>query len=77
MVRLRPKSWPGAKNFAQVVFPDYYSGIVPDCHNTETALGEKYAKSFEAVSKIIDKYQSLNGTSPAFFLEPERYKGTN
>ena len=74
---MRPKIRPGARNFAQVIFPDYRRGSVPDCHNTETALGEKYAKSFEAVSKIIDKYKTLNGTSPPFFLEPERYKGTS
>ena len=58
---MRPKIRPGARNFAQVIFPDYRRGSVPDCHKTETALGEKKAKGFEAVSQIIDKYQILNG----------------
>ena len=74
---MRPKIRPGARNFAQVIFPDYRRGSVPDCHKTETALGEKKAKGFETVSQIFDKFKALNDLNPAFFLEPERYKGTS
>ena len=74
---MRAKVRPGAKNFVEVVFPDYSPGTVPDCHNTEAALSEKKTARLEAVSQTIDKYQTLNGRYPAFFLEPERYKGTN
>jgi hypothetical protein len=47
------------------------------CRGTKTALDAKNPKGFEAVALKTDKYQALNGKNPAFFLEPERYNGTN
>jgi hypothetical protein len=74
---MRTKPQPGARNFAAVIFYGGLSEIVPFWRDTKAKLGEKKARGFEAVTLIIDKYQQLNGTSPAFFLEPERHKGTN
>jgi hypothetical protein len=75
--RMRIKTRPGARNFAQMLVYDYFGGNFPVCRGTDAALGEKNPKRFEAVPLKTDKYQTLNGTSLAFFLEPERYKGTN
>jgi hypothetical protein len=65
--RMRANIQLGGRNFAEVVFHAYYSGSVPDCHETVTELSEKKAKGFEAVPLITAKYQILNGTGPAFF----------
>ena len=75
--RMRIKTRPGARNFAQMLVYDYFGGNFPVCRGTDAALAEKNAKRFGAVAQITDKYQRLNGSNPAFFLEPERYKGTN
>jgi hypothetical protein len=74
---MRTKTRRGARNFAWVIFPGYTGGNFSVCRGTDAALAEKNAKRFEAVAQITDKYQRLNGSNPAFFLEPERYKGTN
>ena len=74
---MRTNTPPGARNFAEVVFPDYFSGNAPHGRGTDAALGGKKAKCLEAVPLKTAKYQALNGRNPAFFLEPERYKGTN
>ena len=68
---------PGARNFAEVIVPDYCNNTATICRGTKTALGEKKPQGLEAVSQITDKYQVLKGKYPAFFLEPERYKGTS
>ena len=75
--RMRIKIQPGARNFAQVIFPDCSGGNFPVCRGTDAALAEKNARRFGTVAQITDKYQALNGNNPAFFLEPERYKGTS
>jgi hypothetical protein len=64
---MRTKTRPGARNFAEVVFHGCCSGIAPLCRGTEAVLGEKKGRRFEAVTLLTDKYQVLNGTSPAFF----------
>ena len=74
---MRTKIRPGARNFVEVIFHDYFRGTAPVCRGTDAALGEKNAKRFRTVAQITDKYQALNGNNPAFFLEPERYKGTS
>ena len=75
--RMRIKIQPGARNFAQVIFPDYSGGNFPVCRGTDAALAEKNARRFETVAQINVKFQTLNGRYPAFFSEPERYKGTS
>ena len=74
---MRTKPRPDARKFVEVIFHDYCCDIFPLCRGTDAALGEKNAKRFGTVAQITDKYQALNGNNPAFFLEPERYKGTS
>jgi hypothetical protein len=60
-----------------VIGYDYFRGTAPDCRGTKAQLGEKNPKCLDAGTLKTDKYQALNGHNPAFFPEPERYKGTN
>ena len=77
MESMRTKARPDAKNFAEVLHQEFPLGTATVCRGTQAALAEKNPKCFEAVPLKTDKYQALNGRNPAFFLEPERYKGTN
>ena len=74
---MRTRSPGNARNFAQVISSGYSRGPALDCRGTQAAFGDKNPKCFEAVALKDDKYQALNGQNPAFFLEPERYKGTS